>query len=32
MLVIEGMLRPCLELDAILGHVASWGDRNPHVA
>jgi hypothetical protein len=23
-------LRPCVTRDAILQHVASWGDRNPH--
>jgi hypothetical protein len=23
-------LRPCVKRDAILWHVASWGDRNPH--
>ena len=24
------MVRPWMTLDAILQHVASWGDRNPH--
>ena len=30
MLLIDDMVRPCKELDAILQHVASWGDRCPH--
>src|SRR5271168_3408452 len=29
MLLIEDMARPCKERDAILQHVASWGDRFP---
>jgi hypothetical protein len=30
MLLIADMQRPLLQLDAILWHVASWGDRRPH--
>jgi hypothetical protein len=26
------MMRPCGKQDAILQHVASWGDRDPHAA
>jgi hypothetical protein len=29
---IGDMVRPCVAPDAILRHVASWGDRIPHVA
>src|SRR5215475_5332058 len=28
--VIDDMMRPCVGADAILRHVASWGDRVPH--
>jgi hypothetical protein len=29
---IGDMVRPCVAPDAILRHVASWGDRIPHAA
>ena len=32
MLLIEDMARPCKERDAILQHVASWGDRFPMIS
>jgi len=28
--LIADTMRPCANRDAILQHVASWGDRNPH--
>jgi hypothetical protein len=30
MVLSDGMVRPLLLRDAILQHVASWGDRIPH--
>src|SRR5712691_13144233 len=32
MVLIDGMVRPHLLRDAMLRHVASWGDRKPHAA
>jgi hypothetical protein len=29
--MIADITRPCMIWDAILQHVASWGDRNPHI-
>jgi hypothetical protein len=28
--MVDDMMRPCVGADAILRHVASWGDRVPH--
>src|SRR5436190_20541820 len=30
MVLIDDMMRPPIEWDAMLRHVASWGDRIPH--
>src|SRR5712691_5727547 len=32
MVLIDDMVRPHLLRDAMLRHVASWGDRKPHAA